>query len=41
MDHDGLILITIISDNALDQYVKRLAQEDIVHGVANDVELHV
>ena len=41
MDHDGLILITIILDNALNQYVEWLAQEDIIPGVANDVELHI
>ena len=41
MDHNGLILITIIPDNALDQYVKWPAQEDVIHRVANNMELHV
>ena len=41
MDHDGLILVTIIPDDALNQYVEWLAQEDIVCGVVNNMELHI
>ena len=41
MDCDCLILITVVPDNTLDQNVEWSAQENIVHGVANDVELYV
>ena len=41
MDYDGLVLITIVLDDALDQYVEWPAEEDIIHGVVNDVELHI
>ena len=41
MDHDRLILIAVVLDNTLDQYVKWLAQEDIVCQVVNNVELCV
>ena len=41
MDHDHLILVTVVLDNMLDQYVEWLAQEDIVCQVVNDMELNV
>ena len=41
MDHDCLILVTVVLDNTLDQYVKWSAQEDIVCRVANNMELDV
>ena len=41
MDCDRLILIAVVLDNTLNQYVKWLAQEDIVCRVANDVKLNV
>ena len=41
MDCDRLILIAVVLDNTLNQYVKWLAQEDIVCQVANDVKLNV
>ena len=39
MDHDRLILVAVVPDNTLDQYVEWSAQEDIVCQVANNVEL--
>ena len=41
VDSDCLILITVVLDNTLDQYVEWSAQEDIVCQVANDVELNI
>ena len=41
VDCDGLILVAIIPNNALDQYVEWPAQEDVVCRVVNDMELHV
>ena len=41
MDHDHLILIAVVPDNTLDQYVEWSAQEDVVFRVANDMELNV
>ena len=41
MDHDHLILVAVVLDNTLNQYVKWLAQKDIVCRVANDMELNV
>ena len=41
IDRDHLILIAVVLDNTLDQYVKWSAQEDVVCWVANDVELNV
>ena len=41
VDCNSLILVAIILDNTLDQYVKWPTQENIVYGVANNVELHV
>ena len=41
IDCDHLILIAVVLDNTLDQYVKWSAQEDVVCCVANDVELNV
>ena len=41
VDRDHLILVTVVSDNTLNQYVEWLAQEHIVRGVANNVELHI
>ena len=41
VDCDCLILITVVLDNTLDQYVEWSAQEDIICQVANDVELNV
>ena len=40
VDHNGLILINIVLDDALDQYVEWPAQEDIVHRITDNVELH-
>ena len=41
MDHDCLILVTVVLDDTLDQYVKWSTQENVVCGVVNDVELNV
>ena len=41
MDRDCLILIAVVPNNTLDQYVDRLAQEDVVCQVPNDMELDV
>ena len=41
MDHDLLVLVTVVLDNALDQDINRSAQEHIVCGIMNDVELHI
>ena len=41
VDCDHLVLVTVVPDNTLDQNVEWSAQENIVHGVANDVELYV
>ena len=41
VDCNSLILVAIILDNTLDQYVKWSAQKDVVFQVANDVELYV
>ena len=41
MDHDRLILIAVVLDNTLDQYVEWSAQEDIVCWVPNNMELDV
>ena len=41
MDCDCLILVTVVSDNTLDQNVEWSAQEDIVCWVANNVGLNV
>ena len=41
MDHDHLILITVVLDDTLNQNIKWLAQENIVRRVVNDVELHI
>ena len=41
VDHDRLILIAVVLDNTLNQYVERSAQKDVVCWVANDVELYV
>ena len=41
VDHDGLILITVVPDDALNQNVEWSAQGDNVHGVANNVKLHI
>ena len=41
MDRDCLILVAVVPDNTLDQYVKRSAQEDVVSWVANDMELDI
>ena len=41
MDCDHLILIAVVPDNTLDQYVEWLAQENIVCQVPNNVELHI
>ena len=41
VDRDCLILITVVLDNTLDQYVEWSAQEDIICQVVNDVELNV
>ena len=41
VDHDHLILITVVLDDTLNQNIKWLAQENIVRRVVNDVELHI
>ena len=41
MDRDCLILIAVVPDNTLNQYVERSAQEDIVCWVPNDMELDI
>ena len=41
VDCDHLILIAVVSDNTLNQYVEWLAQENIICQVANDVKLNV
>ena len=41
IDCDHLILIAVVPDNTLNQYVEWLAQEDIVCWVANNVELNI
>ena len=41
VDCDRLILIAVVPDDTLDQYVKRSAQEYVVSRVPNDMELYV
>ena len=41
MDRDCLILVAVVPDNTLDQYVERLAQEDVICQVLNDMELDI
>ena len=41
MDCDCLILVAVVLDDTLDQYVERLAQEDVVCWVSNDVKLYI
>ena len=41
VDHDCLILVAVVPDNTLDQYVERSAQEDVISQVANNMELDV
>ena len=41
MDRDCLILIAVVLDNTLDQYVEWSAQEDVICQVVNDMELDV
>ena len=40
-DRDRLILVAVVPDNTLDQYVEWSAQEYIVSWVLNDMELYV
>ena len=41
VDRDRLILVAVVPDNTLDQYIKWLAQEYVVSRVPNDMELYV
>ena len=41
MDRNHLVLVAVVLDNTLNQYVERSAQKDVVCWVANDVELYV
>ena len=41
IDRDCLILIAVVPDNTLDQYVEWSAQEYIVSQVPNDMELYI
>ena len=41
MDRDHLILVAVVLDNTLDQYVEWSAQEDIECQVVNNVKLYV
>ena len=41
MDRDRLILVAVVLDDTLDQYVEWLAQEYVVSQVLNDMELDV
>ena len=41
MDRDCLILVAVVPDDTLDQYVEWSAQEYIVSWVPNDMELYV
>ena len=41
MDRDCLVLVTVVLDNTLNQYVEWSAQKDIVCWVANNVELYI
>ena len=41
VDRDSLILVAVVPDDTLAQYVERLAQEDVVSWVPNDMELYV
>ena len=41
VDRDCLILIAVVPDNTLAQYVERSAQEDVVCWVPNDMELDI
>ena len=41
VDRDRLILVAVVPDNTLDQYVEWSAQEYVVSRVPNDMELYV
>ena len=41
MDRDRLILVAVVPDDTLDQYVERSAQKDIVSWVLDNMELYV
>ena len=41
MDRDHLILVAVVLDDTLNQYVKRSAQEHVISWVPNDMELYV
>ena len=41
VDHDHLILVTVVLDDTLDQYIEWSPQEDIICWVVNDVELNI
>ena len=41
MDCDRLILVAVVPDDTLNQYVERSAQEDVVCQVPNDMELYI
>ena len=41
MDHDHLILVAVVPNDTLDQYVEWSAQEHIVSRVPDDMELDV
>ena len=41
MDCDHLILVALVPDNTLDQYVEWSAQEYVISRVPNDMELYI
>ena len=41
VDRDRLILIAVVPDDTLDQYVERSAQEYVISQVPNNMELYV
>ena len=41
MDRDRLILVAVVPDDTLAQYVERSAQEYVISRVLNDMELYV
>ena len=41
VDHDRLILVAVVLDNTLNQYVERSAQEDVICQVPNNMELNL
>ena len=41
MDRNRLVLVAVVLDNTLNQYVEWLAQEDVVSQVLNNMELYM